>query len=289
MNILGISAFYHDAAAALVRDGMPVAAAQEERFSRKKNDPAFPAHAIRFCLHQGRITPQDLDWVVFHEKPLRKFERILVTQLRSFPRAGRAFSRAMFSWLGDRLWLKSKIARSLGIDASRVMFSEHHLSHAASAFSPSPFEEAAILTVDGVGEWATTTLGKGSGNRIEILSELHFPHSIGLLYSTVTAFLGFQVNEGEQKVMALAAFGEPRYEREMESLLELRSDGGYRISSGAFRYPFDPDQSYGKRLVDLFGEPRLPGGPVLMAPPDRRHADVAASLQAVTERALLGL
>ena len=174
MDILGISAFYHDSAAALVRDGIPIAAAQEERFSRIKNDPSFPNLAINYCLNEGGISVNELDWVVFYEKPLRKFERILLTHLNYFPRSAKAFSKSMFLWLGDRLWMKNRIAEELGIAPSKILFTEHHQSHAASTFFPSPFHEAAILIVDGVGEWATTTLSKGKGNNLELLEEIHF-------------------------------------------------------------------------------------------------------------------
>ncbi|MGH7819184.1 MAG: carbamoyltransferase N-terminal domain-containing protein, partial [Candidatus Binatia bacterium] len=251
MKVLGVSAFYHDAAAALVRDGIPVAAAQEERFTRRKHDASFPKRAIRFCLNEARIQPGDLDWVVFYEKPLRKFERILVTHLRHFPHAARAFSRAMFLWLGDRLWLKNQIASEVGVNPGRVVFTEHHQSHAASVFLVSPFEESAILTVDGVGEWATTTIAHGRGSQIDLLAEIHFPDSLGLLYSAITAFLGFEVNEGEQKVMGLAAYGEPRYAKEIGSLIERFDDGSFRLALAAFRYPFDPEKSFGEELVRL--------------------------------------
>ncbi len=287
MDVLGISAFYHDSAAALVRDGVPVAAAQEERFTRRKHDASFPTRAIRFCLRQGQVAPKDLDWVVFYEKPLRKFERILTTQLASFPHSARAFSRAMFLWLGDRLWMKDRIATDLGVDPDRILFTEHHESHAASAFYPSPFEEAAILTVDGVGEWATTTLARGKGTQIDIFSEIHFPHSLGLFYSALTAFLGFEVNEGEQKVMGLAAYAEPRYYRELSSLVRFQDDGSYTLDLSVFRYPFDPDRSFGEGLVKLLGDPRSPEGPLRYRDPDRRDAEVAASVQAVLEESLL--
>ncbi|MGI9227852.1 MAG: carbamoyltransferase family protein [Gammaproteobacteria bacterium] len=289
MDILGISAFYHDAAAALVRDGIPIAAAQEERFSQLKNDPAFPVRAIRFCLREGQITARELDWVVFYEKPLRKFERILITHLKYYPRSARAFTRAMFLWLGDRLWMKNRIASELGISPNKILFTEHHQSHAASAFFASPFSEAAILTVDGVGEWATTTFGRGNGNDLDIISEIHFPHSLGLLYSAITAFLGFKVNEGEQKVMGLSAYGKPTYLDQLLSLVELDDDGSYEIDISAFRYPYDPDKSFGNKLKALLGDSRTPKQPILFTGENRRHADIAASLQAVLERGLLSL
>ncbi len=289
MDILGISALYHDSAAALVRDGLPIAAAQEERFTRRKHDASFPRRSIRFCLREAGISAADLDWVVFYEKPLRKFVRILATQLKAFPRSARAFSRAMFLWLGDRLWMKNRIVSELGVDPARILFTEHHQSHAASAFYPSPFDEAAILTVDGVGEWATTTFGLGRSRDVEILAEVHFPNSLGLLYSSLTAFLGFEVNEGEHKVMGLAAYGEPRFEREIASLLRVDEDGSFSLDVSPFRFHFDPERSFGDGLIRLLGEPRAPSAPLRMAPPDRRDADVAASLQRVLESAVLSL
>ena len=289
MDILGISAFYHDAAAALIRDGIPIAAAQEERFTRRKYDSSFPNRAIGYCLREGEITAQDLDWIVFYEKPLRKFERILITHLNHFPRSSRAFTRAMFLWLGDRLWMKNRIAKELDVAPSRILFTEHHQSHAASAYFPSPFQEAAILTVDGVGEWATTTFGKGNENHIEIISELHFPHSLGLLYSAITAFLGFQVNEGEQKVMGLSAYGKPVYLEQIQSLIDFSKDGSFELDISAFRYPFDPEESFGEKLTILLGEARDPHKPVFYQNGNTRHADIAASLQVVVEQGLLTL
>ena len=204
MYILGISCFFHDAAAALLRDGVLVAAAEEERFTRKKHDPAFPKQAIQFCLDQAGIQAKDLDHVVFFEKPLVKFERILLSTMGTFPKSWRVFREAMGSWLSEKMWVNSLIQQEIGVDQSRILFSEHHLSHAASTFFCSPFEEAAILTVDGGGEWATASIGVGKRNKIRLLKEIHFPHSLGLLYSAFTAFLGFEVNEGEYKVMGMA-------------------------------------------------------------------------------------
>ena len=289
MNILGISAFYHDSAAALIRDGIPLAAAQEERFTRKKNDASFPTHAIKFCLKEAKLNIDELDWVVFYEKPLRKFERILITHLKHFPYSYRAFPRAMFLWLGDRLWMKNRIAKELGIPPGKILFTEHHQSHAASAYYPSPFNDAAILTIDGVGEWATTTFSKGKNNHIKQLSELYFPHSLGLLYSAITAFLGFRVNEGEQKVMGLAAYGSPKYQNEIASLIHFSSDGSFELDISAFRYPFDPDKSFGKKIISLLGEPRDPKQPVQYNSSNALHADIAASLQAVLEDGVISL
>ncbi|MGD0857562.1 MAG: carbamoyltransferase N-terminal domain-containing protein, partial [Dehalococcoidia bacterium] len=203
MYILGISCFYHDAAAALIKDGILMAAAEEERFTRIKHDFGFPENAIKFCLDFASIHANDLDYVVFYEKPFHKFERILQTTLQTFPRSWRVFGEAMSIWITDKLWMKSIIGDKIGIEFDKILFTDHHVSHAASAFYCSPFEEAAILTVDGVGEWATATMGIGKGTDIKLIKEMRFPHSLGLLYSAFTAFLGFQVNEGEYKVMGM--------------------------------------------------------------------------------------
>lgn len=219
MLILGISCFYHDAAAALLRDGCLVAAAEEERFSRKKHDFGFPDHAIDFCLRQAGIGADGLDYMVFYEKPLPKFERILLTTLSTYPRSCRAFSEALVAWLTEKLWIKSRIIGKLGLPDDKVLFADHHLAHAASAFFCSPFDEAAVIAVDGVGEWTTTAVGSGRAswdggakNRIQLDQELRFPHSLGLPYSAFTAFLGFEVNEGEYKVMGMAPYSQPLYE-----------------------------------------------------------------------------
>src|SRR4030042_1008299 len=225
MNILGISCYYHDAAAALLQDGVLVAAAEEERFTRKKHDHGCPTHAIDFCLRQGGITGQDLDYVVFYEKPLVKFERILMTCLGTFPHSWKVFREAMIAWFDEKLWIKSRLMSHLGVPAEKVLFVDHHTAHAASAFFCSPFKEAAVLTVDGVGEWTTGTMGiataswDGQGkNAIKQTHEMRFPHSLGLLYSAFTAFLGFEVNEGEYKVMGMAPYGQPRYQDKVYKL-----------------------------------------------------------------------
>ena len=210
MNILGISCYFHDASAALLRDGQLIAAAEEERFTRKKHDYEFPQNAIDFCLKAGGIAATDLDYVAFFEKPFIKFERLLLSSMQTFPRSHRVFREAMITWLSDKLWIKTLIQKRLGVAASKILFSEHHLSHAASAFLCSPFEEAGILTVDGVGEWTTASMGIGKGTDIKLVKEIRFPHSLGLLYSAFTAFLGFEVNEGEYKVMGMAPFGQPK-------------------------------------------------------------------------------
>ncbi len=306
MDILGISCFFHDAAAALVRDGQVVAAAEEERFTRKKHDYDFPARAIEFCLERGRIRAADLDYVVFFEKPFLKFERLLFTVLQTFPRSRRVFQESMVSWLTEKLWIRSLIRERLGVPPARVLFSEHHLSHAASAFLCSPFEEAAVLTVDGVGEWATATYGVGRGTDLRILQEIRFPHSLGLLYSAFTAFLGFEVNEGEYKVMGMAPFGRPRYLDQVYRLIRVAPDGSFELDMDAFTFHRSTDRTFGPAFERLFGRPRDPrlpfftrasGYPSYYGPrPDNhrelereneRYADIAASIQAATEEILL--
>src|SRR5580698_11632222 len=211
MYILGISCYYHDAAAVLLNDGALVAAAEEERFTRKKHDFDFPKQAIQFCLDTAGITGQDLDYVVFFEKPFRKLDRILMMALQTYPQSYKVFRESMITWMVDKLWVGTKISAELGIPTDKILYCEHHMSHAASAFLCSPFEEAAIMTVDGVGEWVTGTWGVGKGNQVDIKKQMMFPHSLGLLYSAFTAFLGFEVNEGEYKVMGMAPYGQPRY------------------------------------------------------------------------------
>ena len=306
MNILGLSFFYHDAAAALLQDGMLAAAAEEERFSRLKHDSGYPTLAIRFCLETAKLTARDLDYVVFYEKPFVKFERILTTALHTAPRSLNLFTRAMKNWLVDRLWIKGLIQKELNIEPERILFSEHHLSHAASTFLCSPFEEAAVLTVDGVGEWATASSGIGKGNEITLNKEIRFPHSLGLLYSVFTAFLGFEVNEGEYKVMGMAPYGKPRYVDKVEKLYRLDNDGGFRLNMDYFAYHYSPTQSFTSKFVELFGAPREPetyffttssGYPSYFgAKPgnfdelikrNEYYADIAASIQVVTEEILL--
>ena len=308
MNILGISCYFHDAAAALLRGGRLVAAAEEERFSRKKHDYEFPQHAIDFCLRTGAISGADLDYVVFFEKPFVKFERLLLSSLQTFPRSYRVFREAMITWLGDKLWIRQLIQQRLGIAADRILFSEHHLSHAASAFFCSPFPEAAILTVDGVGEWTTASLGIGRDTDIRLLKEIRFPHSLGLLYSAFTAFLGFEVNEGEYKVMGMAPFGIPRYVDEVGKLIRQGSDGSFELDMSYFCFHHSTDRTFTDKFSALFGRPRDPDAPFFTAssgypsyfgdrPGDfaqraeenQRYADIAASIQAVTEDVLLRL
>ncbi len=308
MYILGISCYYHDSAAALLHQGQLVAAADEERFSRIKHDAGFPAQAIQFCLDRAGITPQDLDYVVFYEKPLLKFERILLSVLDGVPRTARLFQEAMATWFSEKLWIKSHLVERLGIPARRILFVEHHLSHAASAFFASPFQEAAILTIDGVGEWTTTALGRatadwGSGGRNQILldREIRFPHSLGLLYSAFTAWLGFRVNNGEYKVMGMAPYGEPRYLDRVEKLIRVAEDGSFALDMDYFSYHRSTTETFNRRFVELFGEPRDPrqefitdrthpdGGGVDRATRERNqyYADVAASIQRLTEETIL--
>ncbi|MFZ5892337.1 MAG: carbamoyltransferase [Myxococcota bacterium] len=284
MNILGISAFYHDSAACLVVDGEIVAASQEERFSRKKHDAGFPALAIRSCLQQGGIRIEDLDFVAFYDKPLLKFERILETYLAEWPLGFKLFALGVPAWLRQKLHTVRELDRGLERRYSRrFLFLEHHESHAASAFFPSPFEDAAILTLDGVGEWATGSIGVGRGNHIDILQELRFPHSLGLLYSAFTYFTGFKVNSGEYKLMGLAPYGKPKYaDVILEKLLELKEDGSFRLNMDYFAY-CNRDVMTSSRMDRLFGgPPRKPESPV-----SEREMDIAASIQAVTEEIVM--
>ncbi len=282
--ILGISAFYHDSAAALLVDGEVVAAAQEERFTRKKHDYGFPSHAIEYCLEHAGLSAADLDYVGFYDKPLLKFERLLETYLSYAPSGFRSFLKAMPLWLKQKLFLPREIRKGLHHEYKRrVVFTEHHESHAASAFFPSPFEEAAILTIDGVGEWTTVSLGVGRGNHVELTHELRFPHSLGLLYSAFTYFCGFRVNSGEYKLMGLAPYGEPRYvDLIQDHLLDLKEDGSFRLDMSYFNYCQGLTMTSGK-LHRLFGgPPRTMEGPLT-----EREMDIAASIQKVTENVML--
>ena len=282
MNILGISAYYHDSAACLVRDGDIVAAAQEERFTRKKHDFRFPHHAIEYCLKEGGIRGTDLDYVVFYDKPFLKFERLLLTYLAYAPRGLKSFLMAMPLWLKQKLWIKDLIATELDFDG-KILFPEHHESHAASAFFPSPFKEAAILTVDGVGEWATASYGIGRDNQIEILAEMQFPHSLGLLYSAFTYFTGFKVNSGEYKLMGLAPYGEPKYvDLIYNELIDLKEDGSFRMNMKYFNYCAGLTMT-NDRFARLFGgPPRKPETRIT-----QREMDIARSIQVVTEEIML--
>jgi carbamoyltransferase len=285
VRILGISAYYHDSAACLVEDGRIVAAAQEERFTRKKHDAGFPNRAVEYCLAEAGLSDVSrVDHVAFYDKPLLKFERLLETYLRFAPRGVASFMLAMPVWLKKKLWMRQDIAEALGWEGP-VVFPEHHESHAASAFFPSPYESAAILTIDGVGEWATASLGVGEGNRIRILKEIHFPHSLGLLYSAFTYFTGFKVNSGEYKLMGLAPYGEPRYVDVIErELIDLRDDGSFQLNTRYFDYCVGLTMT-NRRFDRLFGgPPRSPEAPIT-----QREMDLAASIQVVTEKAMLGM
>ncbi len=291
MRILGLSGYYHDSAAALLVDGQLVAAAQEERFSRVKHDSGFPGKAAAWCLEAGGVAPRELDAVAFYDKPFLKFERLLETYLAFAPRGFASFRKAMPVWIREKLFLKGLIAKELkaldpDVDwAARLLFSEHHMSHAASAFYPSPFEEAVVLTMDGVGEWATGSAALGSGTELQIFKEMHFPHSLGLLYSALTYYLGFKVNSGEYKVMGLAPYGEPTHARTMlDKLIDVKPDGSFRLDQAYFNYCTGLTMT-NARFDALFGRPpRTPDQPL-----EQFHMDIAASVQAVTEEVMLRL
>jgi carbamoyltransferase len=304
MKVLGISCFFHDAAAALVCEGRVVAAAEEERFSRIKHDASFPEQAIAFCLRKGALTAGDLDYAVFYEKPFVKFERILSGVFAYSPGTSRLFREVMVTWLRDKLWIRNRIASALDIPRRRILFLPHHLSHAASAFLCSPFADAAIVTADGVGEWSTATIGTGSGGACAVDREIRYPHSLGLLYSAFTAYLGFQVNEGEYKVMGLAGYGVPRYVDQMRKVIRLAADGSFELDLGYFSFHHSTSESFSPSLVSLFGAPRTPGAPFVpsrtetrgidgapapLEADNQRFADIAASLQLVTQDAMCGL
>lgn len=292
MHILGLSAYYHDSAACLLRDGDIVAAAQEERFSRKKHDSGFPVHAIQYCLREGALKPSDIDYIVFYDKPFVKFERLLETYLSFAPKGFRSFATSMPLWLKDKLFQKSVLIKQLdslwGKDvdwAARLLFSEHHLSHAASAFFPSPFERAAVLTMDGVGEWTTTSLAVGEGNALTIHKEIHFPHSLGLLYSAFTYYTGFKVNSGEYKVMGLAPYGSPIYVDQIKKhLIDIAEDGSFALNMSYFDYCTGLTMTNDK-FASLFGGPARKSE----SPLTQRDMDLAASIQKVTEEIILRL
>ena len=292
MKILGLSAFYHDSAACLVIDGNIVAAAQEERFTRKKHDAGFPTQAVAYCLAEAGIVAADLDYVVFYDKPFLKFERLLETYLAFAPRGFKSFVTSLPVWLKDKLFQKTMIAKVLNeqfggdIDwTTRLLFSEHHLSHAASAFFPSPFEEAAVLTMDGVGEWTTTSLAIGRGNQLAVHKEIQFPHSLGLLYSAITYYTGFKVNSGEYKVMGLAPYGEPKYaDLIKDNLIDIKEDGSFHLDMSYFNYCTGLTMT-NERFDTLFGGPRRAAESQLT----QREMDLAASVQAVTEEVVIKL
>ena len=292
MRILGISAFYHDSAAALLIDGRPVAAAQEERFTRRKHDQRFPEHAVRYCLAEAKLDLDEVDHVVFFEKPLVKFERLLETYLANAPRGYQSFRVAIPVWIKDKLFQKPNLLKALkpfsrsgkGIDA-KLLFAEHHQSHAASAFFPSPFKEAVVLTMDGVGEWATTSVAIGRGSTLETVKEIHWPHSLGLLYSAFTYYTGFRVNSGEYKVMGLAPYGEPKYaDKIMQHLIDVKSDGSFWLDQSYFDYATGLTMTT-KKFHDLFGAAPRTGETRLT----QREMDLAASVQKVTEEVMLRL
>ncbi|MCX7697944.1 MAG: hypothetical protein N2114_00560 [Candidatus Goldbacteria bacterium] len=310
MKILGLSFFYHDSAAALLIDGEPIAMIEEERFSRKKNDSGFPKNAINFVLNYAGIKSSDLDYVIFYEKPFLKFERIFKTSFFSFPFAPKVFSESLKHLFLKKIWIRQIISEELNIDHSKILFSEHHLSHASSSFFCSPFEKSAILTIDGVGEWAVTTIGIGEENKIKILKEIYFPHSLGLLYSAFTAFLGFEVNEGEYKVMGMAPYGKPIYINEIKKIIQLNKDGSYILNLDYFDFYKSLERTFSNKFIKLFGKPRDPkskfftrdtGWPSYFGEKPRnqnyenlaieqeKYADIAASIQAVLEECLINL
>lgn len=308
MDILGISCFYHDAAAALLRDGELVAASMEERLTRKKHDNSFPSQAIQFCLKRAGIQGPDLDYVVFYEKPMVKVGRILQTALSTFPRSWDFWREAVTAYVSEKMWIKSLIQRELNVPPDKILFCDHHMSHAASAFFTSPYEDAAVLTIDGVGEWTTTTMGRATANwgqgqnKIDLLWEQKFPHSIGLFYSAFTAFLGFTVNSGEYKVMGMAPYGEPKYVDRVKKLITINPDGSFTLNMDYFAYHYSANYSYNSKFTDLFGPPRVhdedfftvksaPHRAAETAAVERNqyYADIAASVQAVTEEAMLAM
>lgn len=308
--ILGISCYYHDSAAALLVDGNLAAAAEEERFTRKKHDHGFPHHAVQFCLRKAGITAADLDYLVFYEKPLLKFERILLNSLQTFPRSYAVFREGMATWFNEKLWIKSQLQTRIGVSKSKILFVEHHLSHAASAMFTSPYKEAAVLTIDGVGEWTTAAVGHATGywngageNRINLSHEMRYPHSLGLLYSAFTAFLGFQVNNGEYKVMGMAPYGMPRYLDEIGRVARVDPSGAVYLDMSYFSFHYSTQRTFSQKFVDLFGEPRKPETEFYCytTHPNRDHpqwdeqtarrnqkyADIAASIQLFTEETML--
>lgn len=321
MHILGVSCYYHDSAAVLLREGQLIAAAEEERFSRKKHDFSFPDRAVDFCLEQGGIEGQQLDYVVFYEKPLVKFERILMTTLQTYPQSWPVFRESMIAWFNEKLWIKSQLLTKLNLPPKKLLFVEHHLSHAASAFFCSPYHRAAILTLDGVGEWTTTTIGEGrawwrgqgaaglgqggADNAIRLHQELRFPHSLGLLYSAFTAFLGFRVNSGEYKVMGMAPYGRPNRLEDVHRVLRMEQDGNFRLDMDYFTFHRSAQRTFGRKFVQVFGPPREPESEFFsptshpradhpawdkaQAERNQSYADIAASVQRATEEAILAM
>ncbi len=286
MNVLGLSFFYHDSSAALVQDGKLVAASEEERFSRVKHDSGFPTLAIDFVLKMGGITLDDVDYVVFYEKPFVKFERMLLSAMATFPRSSAVFRESMQRWVSDKLWIKSMMSKEMGVPNAKLLFAEHHMSHAASSYFTSPFEESAILTVDGAGEWSTSTMGIGRGNKIEIIKEMRFPHSLGLLYSAFTAYCGFEINEGEYKLMGMHPYGEPKYVDKIYELIQVGEDGSIWQDMKYFAYHYSRDstltEAFGKHFGRPARDPKLQDTSL-----DPYYCDMAASIQKVTEEIIL--
>ncbi len=295
MKILGISAHYHDSAAALVIDGLPVCAVQEERLTRHKNDAAFPLLAIEWCLKNASVEPESLDAVVFYERPMLKFDRILTCALRAFPHSWHAFPAAMKTSLGEKVWVRGIISSHLGVPGRKILFTEHHQAHAATAFLTAPTRHAAILTTDGVGEWATLSVGEGErfqngATKITLLREIKFPHSLGMLYSTFTAYLGFPVNEGEYKVMGLAGYGRPTMVDKVGKLIHRTPDGAFKLDLSYFDFHTTAESSYSSRFVELFGPPKNLYEPIdLETSEGQRFADCAASVQRVLEDTLVDI
>jgi len=283
MKILGLSFFYHDSAVCLLVDGKPVAMAEEERFSRVKHDNGFPKQAINFVLESSGIKASQLDWIVYYEKPFLKFERIIKTLFATWPKAPLAFSQSIKNLFINHLWVRQIISSQLNVDSEKILFSKHHLSHAASAFFCSPFNEAAILTIDGVGEWCTASLGAGNNNDIKIFKELHFPHSIGLLYSTFTSFLGFKINEGEYKVMGLAPYGKPEYVDEIKKIIGVYNDGSFALKMKYFLFHRSIKKSFSKKFIKLFNDIEYKESK------KQFYADIAASIQKVAEELIINL
>ncbi len=285
MNILGLSCYYHDSAAALLKDGQLVAAAEEERFSRKKHDFGFPKLAVDYCLKEGGITIEDVDHIVFYEKPGVKFMRIVEMYGYTWPMSAASFYKAIPLWLKSRLWMRTDIQKQLGVEDKEILFGEHHMSHAASAFLVSPYEKACILTLDGVGEWATTARGYGDGTKIVLEDQLSFPHSIGLLYSAITAYLGFRVNDAEWKVMGLAPYGKPTYVEQFEQLVDIRDDGSFRLNMKYFSHHYSSKRMFNSKFERLFGrKQRLPESEL-----EDFHRDIAHSGQKIVERIIVNL
>lgn len=308
MYILGISCYYHESAAVLLKNGKVIAASAEERFSRKKHDSDFPKLAVEFCLKEAGIKARQLDYVVFYEKPFWKFQRIFLSTIASYPLAFLLFARSMTTWFSEKLWIRSTLAKELKVKPSKILFVPHHISHAASAYFASPFEKSAILTMDGVGEWTTTTYGLGKGPDMAIFKEMRFPHSIGLLYSVFTAFLGFEVNDGEYKVMGMAPYGKPKYLEKVKKLINLFPDGSFTLKMKYFSYHKSSESSFNDQFERLFGKPRprdlhfftkksgypsyfgkKPSDYEKLCKTNQHYADIAASIQVLTEEIILKL